>query len=281
VSRQRPWLPAATPIMIGGWPFEFTPEDWVAIEQVFGRPLDDTERESLAEITGEYVALRDVELNLPLADDAFALLDRVEHAAGALYDALWPLVFHDGGPARILQLFGSALRELDFAGHQNLSAIEPLESFCGFEAMLTSAGHLVRGSERVREKLTSPRPLNDIDGRLIVEVEVNAPNPMAWHKLIWSLAEFAAARDIRVSARGDYEKASPFVVLALAIEVALPERIRRGASTNEAFARAVSNALKELRVKKNGPVARSTIHDLPDGIDAEPAHPGSKFKREP
>ena len=112
-------------MLAGGVGFEFEPARWITIENTIRealnnldietarrRALDLSSREELAEICSNYVALRQVELDPPLASDALAQVNAVENAASALQAALQVLLDADGVAYRVQRLFGFALREV-------------------------------------------------------------------------------------------------------------------------------------------------------------------------
>jgi hypothetical protein len=101
-------------MLTGGVGFDFQPERWELIKKASGVALNQAGRDRLSAICGDYVALRQAELEAPLASDALAQMDAIERAASALQAAIQALQSGEGAAPFVLRHFSCALREVHF-----------------------------------------------------------------------------------------------------------------------------------------------------------------------
>lgn len=234
MSKVKPWLPNATPMIIGGVGFEVDLLGWTKIEGVLGKSLDQSEREQLTQIVSDYVALRAVERNPPLVADAHTQVEAVKKSAIALRDALKEVLKDGDVSERVALLFGFALREVQTedrrAGTASPSAF--------IDEMEVQSDRLVRAAERVSKKLDG--------GPLGPAVQKTAPD-YAWQWLIRALDNLADQCGLSKSVRGDVSssgRTSPYVNFVLAVEEIFPQEYRQYTFSLGGLSKAISDARK-------------------------------------
>jgi len=232
MSKPKPWLPNATPLVAGGSGFEPTAADWINIESVLGRPLDERSRSELTRIGAIYLGLRQVELDPPLASDAYAHLNAVEKAAAALHAAMQDLMRDEGlAVRRVAQLFDYSLAELFYekqaaSEFASLGRLEPAPRILG------------KAAGRVRGKLEGNSPIHGAEP----EIATTVPT-FAWDSLVAALAAFAEKHGMEASARKD-DETSPFVKLVSAVQAVFPLQFKKTTQSSSALSLAISTALR-------------------------------------
>lgn len=240
MSKPKPWLPNATAMLAGVHPFTATDAQWASIELALGAALGVSEREQLAEIVAWYIAMRAVELNPPLAADAFKLLNDLEKAATAMDRALGALLDGSDNVAyRVKQLLDFQLRTICRTDGEPVAL--------GAVYFVSPApGMLLRAAAQVRKIMNEEPRLRGPNGESLREVRTENPN-YAWNTFISRLMDFAEDRDMKISSRKDSDalgKISPFTKFVSVIQDAIPREYRKGSASPGALSEHIQSVIK-------------------------------------
>jgi hypothetical protein len=211
-------------------PHPSAPVDWLLLEKALGHKLADTQRDEISMLVADYLMFEGMERAAPFQSDEQAWLTKLAAAAAELHRVLVIRPMHEQaarqGLVEVEIMFARIIR--DAFGSTGLS-LENVACFLGPAIDAVARRDAAEG---------------------IIEGE-------RWRHLVAGLAMKFKQWGLPTGIRKDSDKRasgdSPFVAFFAALQSVFPEESRRHQHSSVALAKAMSNALRDVKLPKPAP----------------------------
>ena len=211
-------------------PHPSAPVDWLLLEEALGHELAETQRDEISKLVADYLTFEGMERAAPFQNDQQAWLTELAAAAAELHRVLVVRPMHEQ------------------AARQGLAEVETIFAMIARDAFGSTGLSLENVACFLRPAIDAVGRRDGPEG--IIEGE-------RWRHLVAGLVMKFKQWGLPTGIRKDSDKRasgdSPFVTFFAALQSFFPEESRRHQHSSVALAKAMSNALRDVKLPKPAP----------------------------